>query len=170
LKKKNSVFDKMTEIKKKSRGGMDFLKDFMVGGVSAAISKTCVAPIERVKLLLQTQDANKKIQDGTAKKYTGIINCFVRVTREEGIVHFWRGNLANVIRYFPTQALNFAFKDTYRRWFCPYDPKTQKGKFFLGSLASGGAAGASSLMFVYPLDFARTRLAADIGKGSQREF
>jgi len=36
----------------------------------------------------------------------------------------------------------------------------------LGSLASGGAAGASSLLFVYPLDFARTRLAADIGKGN----
>jgi len=35
----------------------------------------------------------------------------------------------------------------------------------LGSLASGGAAGAASLCFVYPLDFARTRLGADIGKG-----
>lgn len=78
---------------------------------------------------------------------------------------FWRGNLANVIRYFPTQALNFAFKDTYKKWFCPYNPKTEKTKFFLGNLASGGAAGASSLLFVYPLDFARTRLAADIGKG-----
>jgi len=64
--------------------------------------------------------------------------------------------------------LNFAFKDQYRKIFCPYDPKTEKLKFFLGSLASGGAAGASSLAFVYPLDFARTRLAADIGKKEQR--
>ena len=38
----------------------------------------------------------------------------------------------------------------------------------LGSLASGGAAGASSLCFVYPLDFARTRLAADIGKETRQ--
>lgn len=38
-----------------------FLKDFMVGGVSAAVSKTAVAPIERVKLLLQVQDASKHI-------------------------------------------------------------------------------------------------------------
>jgi solute carrier family 25 (mitochondrial adenine nucleotide translocator), member 4/5/6/31 len=29
----------------------------------------------------------------------------------------WRGNTANVIRYFPTQALNFAFRDTYKSWF-----------------------------------------------------
>lgn len=45
--------------------------------------------------------------------------------------------------------------------------------FFLGNMASGGAAGATSLMFVYPLDFARTRLAADVGKGKkggEREF
>lgn len=142
----------------------------MIGGVSAAVSKTAVAPIERVKLLLQTQDANKKIQDGTAKRYTGMVDCFARVTKEEGIGAFWRGNLANVIRYFPTQALNFAFKDTYKKIFCPYNPKTESFKFFLGNLASGGAAGASSLLFVYPLDFARTRLAADMGKADQREF
>lgn len=79
--------------------------------------------------------------------------------------------MANVIRYFPTQALNFAFKDTYKKYLNPYNPRKEPGKFFLGNMASGGAAGATSLMFVYPLDFARTRLAADVGKGDgQREF
>ena len=42
--------------------------------------------------------------------------------------------------------------------------------FFLGNCASGGAAGATSLTVVYPLDFGRTRLAADVGSGKQREF
>jgi solute carrier family 25 (adenine nucleotide translocator) protein 4/5/6/31 len=140
-----------------------------LGGVSAAISKTAVAPIERVKLLLQTQDASSQIKGDM--KYKGIMDVFVRVPKEEGFGAFWRGNLANVIRYFPTQALNFAFKDTYKKIFCPYDPKKEFGKFFIGNLASGGAAGATSLMFVYPLDFARTRLAADVGKGpSDRQF
>lgn len=141
--------------------------DFALGGTSAAISKTAVAPIERVKLLLQTQDANTKL----TKKYTGIVDCLTRVPKEEGVSAFWRGNLANVIRYFPTQALNFAFKDTYKKIFCPYNPKTEFWKFFFGNLASGGAAGATSLMVVYPLDFARTRLAADVGKtGADRQF
>lgn len=73
----------------------------MVGGVSAAISKTAVAPIERVKLLLQNQDASKSI--GTdVKKYEGIVDCFSRVWKEQGFFSFWRGNLANVVRYFPT--------------------------------------------------------------------
>lgn len=78
--------------------------------------------------------------------------------------------MANVIRYFPTQALNFAFKDYYKKIFNPYNPKSEPGKFFLGNCASGGAAGATSLSVVYPLDFARTRLAADVGSGGQREF
>lgn len=146
----------------------NFLIDFALGGVSAAISKTAVAPIERVKLLLQTQDASSQIKGD--KKYKGIVDVFVRVPKEEGIGAFWRGNLANVIRYFPTQALNFAFKDTYKKIFCPFNPKTDFWKFFFGNLASGGAAGATSLLFVYPLDFARTRLAADVGKGSERQF
>lgn len=95
------------------------------------------------------------------------------MNKEQGFASFWRGNLANVIRYFPTQALNFAFKDTYKKIFCPFNPKNQPFMFFLGNMASGGAAGATSLLFVYPLDFARTRLAADVGKGKkggEREF
>jgi solute carrier family 25 (adenine nucleotide translocator) protein 4/5/6/31 len=153
-----------------------FISDFLIGGVSAAVSKTVVAPIERVKLLLQVQDAmgkkGKAAAEGAAemKKYTGIGDCFSRVYTEQGLGAFWRGNMANVIRYFPTQALNFAFKDVYKKVFCPYNPKTEPVKFFIGNCASGGAAGATSLCVVYPLDFARTRLAADVGSGKTREF
>merc|ERR1712070_987595 len=128
------------------------------------------APIERVKLLLQVQAASKAL---AGKEYKGIVDCFVRIPKEQGFMSFWRGNMANVIRYFPTQALNFAFKDTYKQMFLAgVDKKTQFGRYFLGNLASGGAAGATSLCFVYPLDFARTRLAADVGSGPEgkREF
>jgi len=147
-----------------------FAKDLLTGGVAAGVAKTCVAPIERVKLLLQVQHASKQIT--ADKQYKGIIDCFVRVPREQGFLSLWRGNLAKVIRYFPTQALNFAFKDTYKRAFLDgIDKKTQFWRYFAGNLASGGCAGATSLCFVYPLDFARTRLAADIGKGEgDREF
>jgi len=147
-----------------------FLKDFAAGGISAAVSKTAVAPIERVKLLLQVQHISKQISPD--KQYKGMIDCFVRIPKEQGVSAYWRGNLANVIRYFPTQALNFAFKDKYKQVFLGgVDKNTQFWRYFAGNLASGGAAGATSLCFVYPLDFARTRLAADIGKsGAEREF
>lgn len=97
-------------------GGGDlksFLIDFMMGGVSAAVAKTAVAPIERVKLLLQVQEVSKQIPQD--QRYKGIVDCFVRIPKEQGVGSFWRGNLANVIRYFPTQALNFAFKDVYKK-------------------------------------------------------
>jgi len=147
-----------------------FGKDLLSGGVAAGVSKTCVAPIERVKLLLQVQHASRQIT--VDQQYKGIVDCFVRVTKDQGFRSLWRGNLANVIRYFPTQALNFAFKDTYKKWFTDgVDKKKQFWRYFAGNLASGGAAGATSLCFVYPLDFARTRLAADVGKtGAEREF
>jgi len=149
---------------------VSFLQDFLAGGIAAAVSKTSVAPIERVKLLLQVQHASKQI--AADQRYKGMVDCFVRIPKEQGFLAFWRGNMANVIRYFPTQALNFAFKDKYKKIFMEgIDKKTQFGRYFVANLASGGAAGATSLCFVYPLDFARTRLAADVGKaGAEREF
>jgi len=150
---------------KKEGSTLEFLTDFMLGGVSGAIAKTCTAPIERVKLIIQTQDANPKIISGEVARYTGIGNCFSRVYQEQGLGAFWRGNVTNCIRYFPTQAFNFAFKDSIKKLFPKADPKKEFGKFFAINMASGGLAGAGSLCFVYPLDYARTRLASDVGSG-----
>ncbi|XP_026115795.1 ADP/ATP translocase 2-like isoform X2 [Carassius auratus] len=113
-----------------------FAQDFLAGGIAAAISETAVAPIERVKLLLQIQHASKQIT--VDKQYKGIVDCI----------------------------------DKYKNIFLDgVDKRTQFWRYFAGNLASGGAAGATSLCFVYPLDFARTRLAADVGKaGAEREF
>ncbi len=83
------------------------------------------------------QDAQKTI--AVDQRYKGIIDVLVRVPKEQGFLALWRGNLANVIRYFPTQALNFAFKDTYKKLFVEgYDKKKDFWKFFAGNLASGG--------------------------------
>jgi len=149
-----------------------FAIDFMMGGVSAAVSKTAAAPIERVKLLIQNQDEMLKT-GRLSEPYKGIGDCFARVIKDEGVVSLWRGNTANVIRYFPTQALNFAFKDQFKRMFGFSKEKDGYAKWFAGNLASGGAAGACSLLFVYSLDYARTRLANDnksAKKGGARQF
>ena len=103
----------------------------------------------------------------------------------------WRGNLANVLRYFPTQvtkrfvivafarhcvlrvpltvpwplcvpqALNFAFVGHFKKMFNQTKDKDGYFKWFMANMASGGLAGASSLVFVYSLDYARTRMAND---------
>jgi len=138
---------------------LGFFENFMLSGVAAGISKTAAAPIERVKLLVQNQDEMIK-QGRLDKPYTGVMDCTKRVLATEGVGPFWRGNLANVLRYFPTQALNFAFKDKVKAAIAvPKD--ASYAKKLAGNVASGGIAGSMSLFFVYSLDFARTRLAND---------
>jgi solute carrier family 25 (adenine nucleotide translocator) protein 4/5/6/31 len=153
-------------------GGSHFAIDFLMGGISAAVSKTAAAPIERVKLLIQNQD--EMIRAGRLdRKYNGIIECFSRTAKNEGVLSLWRGNTANVIRYFPTQALNFAFRDKFKAMFGFKKDRDGYAKWMAGNLASGGAAGATSLLFVYSLDYARTRLANDAKsakKGGERQF
>merc|ERR1740133_658601 len=146
-----------------------WLLDFAIGGTVGVITKTLTAPIERVKLLIQTQDANPKIISGEVERYKGMGDCFRRVTAEQGFPAFWRGNGANVMRYFPQQAFNLSFKDTLKRMIPKYDPKTQFWGFFGVNLASAGLGAALSLCICYPLDFARTRLASDVG-GKEKTF
>ena len=92
----------------------------------------------------------------------GIIDCLIRIPKEQGVLSYWRGNAVNVSKYFMTQALNFSFKGLYK----PYLSANSKDSSFIrvlcGNLAAGGAAGVSSMIITYPLDFARTRLATDI--------
>lgn len=137
-----------------------FSKDFVMAGAAAIISKTAVAPIERVKLLLQNQ--SEMIKRGNLKTpYLGLSNTFNRVFAQEGLLAFWRGHQANVIRYFPTQAFNFAFKGYFKTIFGFSRDKDGYIKWFAGNVASGSAAGATTSILLYHLDFARTRLATD---------
>merc|ERR1719372_3151 len=150
---------------------LGFAENFALSGVAAVVSKTAAAPIERVKLLVQNQD--EMIKQGILDRpYKGVIDCTARTFQNEGLVPFWRGNLANCIRYFPTQALNFAFKDKIKIMFkqSKSDPYAVN---FAKNIGAGGVAGAMSLCFVYSLDFARTKLANDTKsgkKGGAREY
>jgi len=150
---------------------LGFVENFALSGCAAVISKTAAAPIERIKLLVQNQDEMIK-QGRLSEPYKGVVDCTVKTFRSEGLLPFWRGNLANCLRYFPTQALNFAFKDTIKALF-KSAPNESYAVKFSKNIFSGGAAGALSLCFVYSLDYARTRLANDnksAGKGGERQF
>lgn len=114
------------------------------------------------------------LKKGTlTRPYKGVVDCFQRVIADEGFLALWRGNVANVIRYFPTQALNIALKNEIQRAFAFNRDRDGYWKWFAGNLASGAAAGAISLTAVYSLDYARTRLANDIQSakdGGKRQF
>jgi len=137
----------------------------LVGGTIGAISKTVMAPVERIKLLMQTQDSNPKVVSGEVKRYSSIADCFKRVLSEQGALAFWRGNLVNCLRYAPQQGSALAFNDMLNNVFPVYNAKTDFFKSFAVKLASGGLAGAMANTICYPFDFARTRLASDLGSG-----
>jgi len=141
------------------------LSDLLIGGAIGAISKTIMAPVERVKLLLQTQDSNPKVISGEVERFKGVGDCFRRVNTEQGIQAFWRGNLVNCLRYAPQQGSALAFNDFLNGLFPAYNPKTEFWKSFAVKLTSGGLAGGLANTICYPFDFARTRLASDVGKG-----
>jgi solute carrier family 25 (adenine nucleotide translocator) protein 4/5/6/31 len=141
------------------------LSDLLIGGSIGAISKTVMAPVERVKLLMQTQDSNPEVLAGKVERYKGIGDCFKRVYAEQGLLAFWRGNLVNCLRYAPQQGSALAFNDFLNNAFPNYNPNTDFWKGFGVKLASGGLAGALADTICYPFDFARTRLASDLAKG-----
>jgi solute carrier family 25 (adenine nucleotide translocator) protein 4/5/6/31 len=156
------------EVKPKKGKLQQLGTDLLVGGTAGAISKTMMAPVERVKLLLQTMDSNADVISGKVARYNGIGDCFRRVYSEQGMRAFWRGNLVNCLRYAPQQGSALAFNDFLNNAFPKYNDKTDWWKGFGVKLVSGGLAGAIANTICYPFDFARTRLASDVGKGSSK--
>ena len=160
---------------------MEFATNLILGGTSGCIAKSVCAPLERIKIVLQTSTARP-----AGSVSSGGLGAMVRTGQlilvNQGVKGLWRGNLTNCLRfyctsahtnvlintclldlfrYFPTQAMNFAFKERYQQLLVPDREKVGFGLWFAGFLAAGGAAGATSLTVAYPLEFAYTRLAAD---------
>jgi solute carrier family 25 (adenine nucleotide translocator) protein 4/5/6/31 len=139
--------------------------DLLIGGSIGAVAKTVMAPVERVKLLLQTMDSNPDVLSGKVARYNGIGDCFSRVYSEQGLSAFWRGNLVNCLRYAPQQGSALAFNDALNNAFPKFDSKKDFWKSVSVKLLSGGLAGAVANTICYPFDYARTRLASDVKKG-----
>jgi solute carrier family 25 (adenine nucleotide translocator) protein 4/5/6/31 len=152
---------------------LSFMEDFLLSGTAAVTSKTIAAPIERIKMVVQNQD--EMLKRGTLDRpFKGIIDCGNWIVKNEGFGAFWRSNFTNCIRYFPTQALNFAFKGQIKPYF-KGSKEDSKIVSLTKNVAAGGLAGGGSLAFVYSLDYARTRLANDLKatkgeKAGKREF
>lgn len=75
-----------------------------------------------------------------------------------------------MIKIFPMNALNLALKDLFGKFIKVRNPEQHKFKFLAASILSGGLAGACAISVIFPLDFARTRLSADVLSGGKRQF
>ncbi|KAI3523436.1 hypothetical protein L1887_01562 [Cichorium endivia] len=145
-------------------GGFAF--DFLHSGISAAMTKTFANYVDRKYRLMEKEHQMMKLSEKQDEimKSKGIRESFSRRIKD------WKVNTASVIRYVPTPALNFAFNEHFKRLFNFEKDRDGYWKWFAGNLGSGGAAGASSLFFMYSLDHARTLLVNDAMKGEERQF
>jgi len=159
------------------------LKDALAGGAAGVVAKTAVAPIERVKLLMQLRGSlsfggQQMIPYDSNFSWSGW-NVAKTVHRKEGFLAFWRGNTPNVIRQGGATALNFMLMDWYKITIKPIMEyslllpsnrpryKREKRRALISSFLSGGLAGGTTTTVLYPVEFLRTRLAADTGNKSR---
>ena len=129
------------------------IKIILAGWTIAVLWRIANGPIERVMILLQTQTANPRIQNGRILPYTNGITCLIRVIEEQGAISLWRGTLINIIRYFSQQVLSFLFRDLCH--------SRLPRNYYLAD----GLVDAATSIICYPLEIARVRFATDMTPG-----
>ncbi|KAI7834662.1 mitochondrial carrier domain-containing protein [Kickxella alabastrina] len=121
----------------------------VAGGVSGAVSRTVVSPLERMKILFQ-------VRGGASASYNGVFGTLAKIWREEGMAGYMRGNGTNVVRIVPYSAVQFATYEQLKQMLI------EDGKTELDTprrLLAGAGAGIASVAATYPLDIVRTRIS-----------
>ncbi|KAK9839505.1 hypothetical protein WJX81_006211 [Elliptochloris bilobata] len=132
-------------------------KELIAGGTAGGLAKTCVAPLERVKILFQT---------GRMRGSVGAT--LINIWQQEGIKGLFKGNGASVLRIVPYSALHFSAYESYRQALAGFFSRhagVPEAEFHVTpavDLLAGSAAGATAVLVTYPLDLVRTRLAYDV--------
>ncbi|KAL6330982.1 hypothetical protein AAG906_009410 [Vitis piasezkii] len=129
-----------------------YVKELVAGGVAGGFAKTMVAPLERVKILFQTRKAEFQS--------IGLLGSFRKIAKTEGVLGFYRGNGASVARIVPYAALHYMAYEQYRRWIILNFPDIRRGPVL--DLMAGSFAGGTAVLFTYPLDLVRTKLAYQV--------
>ncbi|KAL8120239.1 mitochondrial carrier protein CoAc2 isoform X1 [Apium graveolens] len=129
-----------------------FAKELIAGGVAGGFAKTVVAPLERVKILFQTRR--------TEYHSVGLLGSFSKIAKTEGALGFYRGNGASVARIVPYAALHYMAYEQYRRWIAYSFPEIGGGPVL--DLVAGSFSGGTAVLFTYPLDLVRTKLAYQV--------
>ncbi|KAI3878485.1 hypothetical protein MKX03_007265 [Papaver bracteatum] len=129
-----------------------YVKELIAGGAAGAFAKTTIAPLERIKILLQTRT------EGFHS--IGVYQSMKKLLKHEGVFGFYKGNGASVIRIVPYAALHFMTYEQYRCWILNNCPAMGTGPVV--DLLAGSAAGGTAVLLTYPLDLARTKLAYQV--------
>lgn len=125
-------------------------KNLACGGIAGMVSKTTVAPLDRVKILLQAHNHHHRNH--------GVLGGFKRIIKTEGPLALYKGNGAQMVRIFPYAASQFTAFEIYKK----YLSKIFGDKSHIDKFLAGAAAGLTAVFLTYPLDTIRARLAFQI--------
>ncbi|KAM1949446.1 hypothetical protein ACFX15_009500 [Malus domestica] len=137
---------------------------FAAGAVAGAAAKSVTAPLDRIKILMQTHGV--RVGQQSAKKAISFLEAITMIGKEEGIKGYWKGNLPQVIRIIPYSAVQLFAYEAYKKLFRGKDGELS----LLGRLAAGACAGMTSTFVTYPLDVLRLRLAVEPGYRTMSEI
>ncbi|XP_013794130.1 graves disease carrier protein-like [Limulus polyphemus] len=133
------------------RRSRDFLvKSFVAGGVAGLCSKTAVAPLDRIKILLQAHNNHYK--------HLGVFTGLRRIVKIESLLGLYKGNGAQMIRIFPYAAIQFLSFEIYKKSLRNFLGHASH----LSKFAAGSMAGVTAVLCTYPLDIVRARLAFQV--------
>ncbi|CAJ1012525.1 putative Mitochondrial carrier protein [Leishmania naiffi] len=142
-----------------TKGVIRFIESFAVGGIAGAVSKTVIAPGDRVKIIFQVESARRfNLREAV---YLG-----VETVRRFGFTGLWIGNGAMMLRVVPYAAITYASFDFYHSKLCCIFSRTNpdgspdEARAVTLRFISGSLAGATSTTCTYPLDLMRARFAA----------
>lgn len=151
-------------------------KEAVAGACAGATSRSIMAPVERIKLLLQLQGESLSKQQHNATTFAKPQSAWKlarTVYHEQGLFSFWRGNFPNVCRVSGTAAINFTALDYFKRLVVEtrlVQSRQHREQHWWTSLVAGGLAGATSTTALYPVEFVRTRLAMDVGRTAHERY
>jgi solute carrier family 25 phosphate transporter 23/24/25/41 len=122
-------------------------RHLLAGGIAGAVSRTCTAPLDRLKVHLQVHGGRKDLHIMDVVRY---------MYKEGGMKGLWRGNGINVIKIVPESALKFWFYDEIKKRIKGDDARDL---FIYERFLAGSSAGVLSQTVIYPLEVMKTRLA-----------
>ncbi|XP_015500398.1 mitochondrial adenyl nucleotide antiporter SLC25A25 isoform X5 [Molothrus aeneus] len=122
-------------------------RHLVAGGGAGAVSRTCTAPLDRLKVLMQVH--------ASRSNNMCIIGGFTQMIREGGPRSLWRGNGINVLKIAPESAIKFMAYEQIKR-FIGTDQEMLR---IHERLLAGSLAGAIAQSSIYPMEVLKTRMA-----------
>jgi len=138
--------------------GHTALKFLLAGGVAGAVSRTCTAPFDRLKIFLITRPPELGGPVLSAQSPLSgvkvISSAIARIYTEGGLLAFWTGNGLSVAKIFPESAIKFFTYESSKRAFAKYWDKVEDSRDISGfsRFMSGGIGGITSQLSIYPIE------------------